>query len=280
VGSGEGTKRFIAETVDFGASDAAMSDAEIARVARGVQLIPTTAGSIALAYNLEGLGGEVRLSRDVYVDIFLGEITRWDDQRIKRANPHLTMPKLDISVVARLDGSGTTYAFTKHLSEISEEWANRGPGTGKLIDWPGSAMLANGNAGVSGLIKRTPGAIGYVEYGIASRAGLALAHLQNRDGNFVPPTGASGMATLLNAELPDNLRAFFPDPRGKESYPIVTYTWYLLYKTYDDIQVRDELKAFVHWCLTDGQQFNEDLGYIQLPDEIAKQALEALDGVQ
>ena len=280
VGSGEGTDRFIRGEVDFGASDSAMSDAEMAEVDRGVQLIPTTAGSIVLAYNLPGVSGELRLSREVYVDIFLGKIERWNDKRLKSLNPDLSLPSSDISVAARLDGSGTTFAFTKHLSEISEQWRNRGPGAGKLVDWPGPTMLGRGNEGVAGIIKRTPGALGYVEYGIASRLGLQLAALENRDGAFVSPTGTSGMATLENAKLPENLRAFFPDPPGAESYPIVTYTWMLLYKKYDDADRSALLKQFVGWCLTEGQQFNEELGFIRLPSQVAKAASQALQTVQ
>jgi phosphate transport system substrate-binding protein len=279
VGSGEGTKRFLAGEVDFGASDAALSDEQMARVDRGVQLVPTTAGSIALAYNLPELGGELRLSREVYVDIFLNEITRWDDARIKKLNPELNLPNKAIAVVARRDSSGTTYAFTNHLSAISDHWRDRGPGTGKLIDWPGPTMLANGNEGVAGVIKRTAGAIGYVEYGIAARGGLSLARLENRAGKFVAPTGSSGMATLANADLPENLRAFFPDPAGEDSYPIVTYTWILLYRQYEEPELADRVKAFLRWCLTDGQQYNEELGFIELPPEVAAAAVEAVERI-
>lgn len=258
-----------------------MSDEEMAQVECGVQLIPTTAGSIALAYNLEGLSGDLRLSRDVYVRIFRGDIKKWNDEEIKKDNKGLDLPNKDISVVARLDSSGTTYAFTNHLNSITDgAWDRSGPGMGKLIDWPGSTMLGNGNEGVSRLIKLTPGAIGYVEYGIASRAGLAMAQLENSAGSFAPPTGTSGMATLVNADLPANLRAFFPDPKGQDSYPIVTYTWLLLYKEFEDSDVRDGVKHFVQWCLTDGQRYNEDLGYIRLPEEIADRALTALDAIQ
>ena len=236
VGSGEGIKEFMAGRVEFGASDAAMSDAQIAEVARGVQLVPAVAGSIVLAYNLEGLGGDLKLTREVYVDIFLGKIKSWDDLRIKRINPELNLPKSDIALVVRQDSSGTTYAFTNHLSAVSDEWRDRGPGVGTLIDWPGSAMAARGNEGVAGRIKISKGSIGYVEYGMARRAGLSMAWLENKAGQFIEPHGGSGLATLLNTPLPENLRVFFPDPDGQDSYPIVTYSWLLLYKQYDDAQ--------------------------------------------
>src|SRR5262245_22805608 len=250
IGSGEGTKQFMAGAVDFGASDAAMSDEEMAAVARGVQLVPTVAGSIVLAYNLDGLGGDLKLSRDVYVDIFLGKIKSWDDLRIKRLNPDLKLPKGDIALVVRQDSSGTTYAFTNHLSTVSEEWRDRGPGVGALIDWPGTAMAARGNEGVAGRIKISRGSMGYVEYGIARRSGLSMAWLENKAGQFIEPHGGTGLATLLNTPLPENLRVFFPDPDGQDSYPIVTYSWLLLYKQYDDTPKLAALKQYVRWCLT------------------------------
>jgi phosphate transport system substrate-binding protein len=280
LGSGEGVKQFTAGGVDFGASDAAMSDAQMAEVGRGVQLVPAVAGSIVLAYNLEGQSGDLKLTREVYVDIFLGKIKRWDDLRLKRLNPDLTLPNSDIAVVVRQDGSGTTYAFTNHLSAVSDEWRDRGPGVGTLIDWPGNAMAARGNEGVAGRIKLSKGSIGYVEYGIAKRAGLPLAWLENKAGQFIEPHGGSGLATLLNTPLPENLRAFFPDPDGQDSYPIVTYSWLLLYKQYDDAQQLGALKQFVRWCLTTGQEFNESLGFVRLSPQVMARAMEALDRIR
>lgn len=276
VGSGEGTKRFVAGTVDFGASDAAMSDEEMAAVKGGVQLIPVVAGSIVLAYNLEGFSGDLQLTRAVYVDIFLGKITTWNDPRITAGNPGLNLPSDTIAIVVRQDSSGTTYAFTNHLSAVSEAWRNSGPGTGRVVDWPGNAMVAPGNEGVAGRIKQSKGSLGYVEYGVAKRAGLRMAHLENRAGAIIQPHGGSGLATLIHAELPDNLRAFFPDPAGKDSYPIVTYSWLLLPKQYDDVKKAAALKDFVAWCLTEGQAFNESLGYIRLAPQVAARASAAL----
>ncbi len=280
VGSGEGVRRFVNGSVDFGASDAAMSDGEIARVEAGVQLIPTAAGSIVLAYNLPDVDEDLKLSRSTYVDIFLGKITRWDDPKIRADNPGIKLPSLSINIGARQDSSGTTYAFTNHLSAISDEWRDRGPGTGKVIDWPGSAMKAPGNEGVAASVMRYPGVIGYVEYGVATRANLKMAWLENKAGKFVKPTGDSGLATLSEAVLPDNLRAFFPDPAGEDSYPIVTYTWLMLYRHYDSPEKAKSLKEFVRWCLTDGQQYNEPLGYIRLAPRVASRAVESLEAIE
>jgi phosphate transport system substrate-binding protein len=280
VGSGEGVKQFLAEAVDFGASDAAMNDEEMASVKRGVQLVPMTAGAIVLAYNLEGLGGPLKLKRDVYVDIFLGRITRWDDPRIKETNPHLQLPSQeDIVIIARQDSSGTTFALTNHLSAVSPEWRDRGPGVGRKLDWPGSAMLAVGNEGVAGRIKVSKGSIGYIEYGFAERLGLPMAWLENKAGEFVQPHSSSGLATLMNTKLPDNLRAFFPDPEGKDSYPLVSYTWLLLYKKYDDPQKVAALRDYLKWCLTVGQEFSESLGYLPLPPHTATRATDALGNI-
>jgi phosphate transport system substrate-binding protein len=280
IGSGEGVKQFMAGAVDFGASDAAMRDEQMAAVARGVQLLPAVAGSIVLAYNLDGLRGDLKLTRDVYIDIFLGKIKTWDDPRIIAINPGLRLPNTNIALVVRQDSSGTTYAFTNHLSAISETWRDQGPGVGVAIAWPSHPMVAPGNEGVAGRIKVSQGAMGYVEYGIAQRAGLSMAWLENRAGQFVQPHGGSGLATLLNVTMPENLRAFFPDPEGQDSYPIVTYSWLLLYKEYDDQLKAAALKQYVKWCLTEGQAFNETLGYVRLTPQVITRTMAALDSIR
>lgn len=280
VGSGTGILRFMAWAIDFGASDAAMTDGDIAQVSRGVQLIPVVAGSIVLAYNLPGVAGDLKLTRDVYSEIVLGKITRWDDPRIQATNPALTLPSMGITVTARQDSSGTTFAFTNHLSAVSDEWRERGPGASRWVDWPAHTVLAPGNEGVAAHIKQTPGAIGYVEYGIAKRTGLATAWLENKAGQVIQPHGGSGLASLLQAALPENLRAFLPDPDGPYSHPIVTYSWFLLYQRYDDPQKVVALKRFVAWCLKDGQAFSEPLGYVRLAPQVVTRALEALDQIQ
>lgn len=276
VGSGAGIKQFTAGTVDFGASDAAMTDEEIAKVSKGVVMLPATAGSIVIAYNLPGVK-ELKLSRDAYVGIFLGKITSWDDEIIKKDNPGVTLPSLPINVAYRSDGSGTTFVFTKHLSTISKEFADE-LGTDKSVDWP-AGVGGKGNEGVTALIKQAPGTIGYVEYGYAANNGLSMASLQNKAGEFVAPNEASGAATLASVQLPENLRIWPADPEGKADYPIVTFTWLLLFKDYDDAKA-DTLKAFVKWSLTDGQKLSAELGYIPLPEAVVTKTLAALDTVK
>jgi phosphate transport system substrate-binding protein len=281
-GSGEGVKRFIAQTVDFGASDSAMTDEQIAQVARGAVLFPATAGMVVLAYNLPGVEGELRLPRDVYVDIFLGKIWKWDDPRIVAANPDLALPSKLIQTVVRRDGSGTTFVFTNHLSTISPAWLNEGPGTGTLMEWPGGAMTGNGNEGVAHKIKISHGSIGYIEYYFASRLGLPIATLQNKAGNFVRPDAESGRRTLeaaAEARMPENLRLFVPDPEAPDAYPIVSLSWLLLYGTYPEPEKAAALKAAVTWALSTGQPIAEELGYIPLPANIVSAATRALDSL-
>jgi len=281
VGSGLGVERFIGagfeeeKLVDFGASDAAMSDTEIAKVQRGVRLIPMTAGGIALAYNLPGLKGQLRLSRAAYTGIFLGRIRNWNDPIIRECNPGLQLPKLTIAAVARSDSSGTTFAFTKHLDAVSPEWRQK-YGAQNVVDWPGGPMRARGNEGVATLIKRSIGSIGYVELGFAQKLHLEAASLENKAGNYIVPSFDSAMTAMAEAELPENLRVFLPDPEGAQSYPIVTLTWILLYRDHPDSKKAEVIRELFRWCLHQGQHFSGDLGYIPLPPKIVEKAAAAL----
>ncbi|MGB3401528.1 MAG: phosphate ABC transporter substrate-binding protein PstS [Microcoleaceae cyanobacterium] len=276
VGSGAGIERFTQGLVDFGASDVAMSDEEIAAVERGVNLLPMTAGSIVLTYNLPE-APELNLSRDVYVDILLGNITNWNDERIAADNPDVTLPDLPITVVYRSDGSGTTGVFTKHLSAISEAW-NSSVGEGKTVQWP-VGVGAPKNDGVTAQVQQTPGAIGYVEYGFANSAGLPMASLQNQAGNFIKPSAEAASATLDAVVLPENLRAFITDPEGDQSYPIVTYTWLLTYDSYDDPEKAKALEATIEYALTEGQTLSGELGYIPLPPSVVQKVAAEADKI-
>jgi phosphate transport system substrate-binding protein len=285
VGSGEGIRRFLGrdlggdERVDFGASDAAISADEQAAAPDGALLVPATAGSVVIAYNLPGVAADLRLSREAYAGIFLGEITNWNDRRIAKANPGVRLPDLSIVTVVRQDGSGTTFAFTRHLDAVSDAW-RRQYGAATLVDWPGSAMRASGNEGVAARITQSNGSIGYVGGEFARRAGLRAAVLENRAGSFVAPEAISAAAALAELHLPDDMRAYLPDPSGSGSYPIVTLTWILLHRTYDDPRKAAFLQDLFRWCLTDGQRYANELGYVPLPDEIARRSLQQLDRLQ
>ena len=284
VGSGEGVRRFIGKNVkdedkiDFGASDSAMRDDEIALVDQGVLMVPITAGGVVLAYNPPRFRGGLKLSRKAYAGIFLGEITNWKDKLIAESNPGVKLPDFTITTVVRQDGSGTTYAFTNHLDAISDKWRAR-YGAATLVDWPGMAMRAPGNEGVAGRIQQSMGSIGYVEYGFAQELDLKTAILENKEGKFVKATGLSIIAGLAGAQLPDNLRAFVPDPSGPDSYPIVTYSWILLRKNNPDAAKAKLIHDLFSWCLQDGQRYAPIDGYVPLPATVAVKGLAALESI-
>jgi phosphate transport system substrate-binding protein len=284
VGSGEGIRRFIGrdvkdeEKVDFGASDAAMQESEIAQLPGGVVMLPVTAGGVVLAYNVPGVSRGLRLSRRAYAGIFLGEIKNWNDPLIAAANPGVKLPKLTIVTVVRQDASGTTFAFTKHLDTVSEKWRSQyGPST--LIDWPGNAMRAKGNEGIAGLLQHAVGGLGYVGYEFAHKYGLPTALLENREGKFVEPNASSLQAALDSAQMPENLRVYVPDPSGPGAYPIATFTWILLRKNYGDPAKAQVLRDLFAWSLGEGQHSASDLGYIPLPANIVEKAQAALQTI-
>jgi phosphate transport system substrate-binding protein len=281
VGSGEGVRRFVAGEVDFGASDVALSDREAAEISRGAVMVASTAGMVVLAYNVPGLRGELKLPRDVYPGIFSGQIRRWDDPRIQTANPGVSLPHLNIFIVARQDSSGTTFALTNHLAAISLAWREQGLGVGKVVEWPASAMLATGNEGVASRIKISEGSIGYVEYGFAKRLGLPMAALQNKAGKYVSPDDTAGLQSLAeaSAKTPVGLNQSIVDPSGANAYPIVTFSWLLLYRKYDDPQKGSTVRDFVAWGLSNGQTFSQKMGYLPLPGEVATAGEQALAGV-
>jgi phosphate transport system substrate-binding protein len=278
VGSGTGITNFTQGIVNFAGSDAAMTDDQIAKVKQGVVLIPATAGSIVMAYNLPGVEN-LKLSRDAYVGIFLGKITKWNDPTIAKANEGVKLPDTAITVCERSDGSGTTFVFTKHLSAISPDFKTQ-VGEGTTVTWP-TGVAGKGNDGVTALIKQTPGAVGYVEYGYAKNNKLTFAQLQNKSGAFVAATAESGAATLNSTQFPSEiLRAWPSDPDAKDAYPISTFTWLLLYKKYDNKEILGALKKFVTYGLSDGQKFADELGYIPLPKEVAAKSEAALKSVE
>lgn len=277
VGSGAGVKNFTQGVVDFGASDAAMTDEEIAKVASGVVMIPATAGEIVFAYNLPGVPA-LKLSREAMVGIFLGKIKTWNDPLIAKANEGVQLPRTPIQVAYRSDGSGTTFIFTQHLSAISKDFDDQ-IGTDKSVTFP-VGVGGKGNEGVTSLIKQSVGTIGYVEYGYAKNNGLAMASLENKAGKFIAPDLENGAATLANVQMPENLRVWPIDPEGETDYPLASFTWLLLYKKYPDAAKLAALKKFVSWSLTEGQKFAPELGYIPLPAPVVEKAQAALATVQ
>jgi phosphate transport system substrate-binding protein len=277
VGSGSGVKSFIDKTVDFGASDAAMKPEDIARVDTGVQLLPMTAGAIVVAYNLEGVK-DLKLSRKAYGGIFLGKINKWNDPAIASANPGVKLPDAPINVVVRADSSGTSFVFSKHLSAINDQF-NKDVGTNTMPNWP-TGTRSKGNEGVTAALKSTPGSIGYIEYGYARSQGLPMATLENKSGAYVAASTSAGQAALASASLPENLIVWASDPDAKEAYPIVTYTWLLVYRKYSDRKKHDALVDLLNYGLSDGQKEAEPLGYIPLPPAVAEKVKAAIQNIR
>ncbi len=280
LGSGAGVEQFINETIDFAASDVAMTDAEIAEVKKGALLLPMTAGSIVLVYNLPELESSLQLSRQAYSEIFLGKITTWNDPKIAADNPDVKLPDLPITVVHRADGSGTTAVLTAHLSQINRNWKTL-VGNGKSVDWPdtGRFIGGKGNEGVTVQVLQTQGTIGYVEYSYGVNNHLPMAALENKSKNFILPSDESAIAALAAVKLPPNLRAFIKDPKGVESYPIVTYTWLLAYQHYDNPLKAKAVELFIEYGLNQGQNVAPMLGYVPLPQSVREQVAELADRI-
>ncbi|MBA4446670.1 phosphate ABC transporter substrate-binding protein PstS [Cylindrospermopsis raciborskii CS-506_D] len=274
IGSGGGIRQTIAGTVDFGASDAAMKDDEIAKVKNGVILVPTAGGAVSVVYNLPGVN-RLRLSRKTLPDIFSGKITNWDDQQIKADNPGVNLPNQPIRFAVRADGSGTTFIFTNHLSSINPYFKGRiGANTAPKWTLP-NVLKGKGNPGVAALVARTPGSIGYVEYDYATKNNLRSAEIQNRKGEFVAPSLAASNAALSTVTFPANYRVFVGDP--SQGYPIVGLTWMMIYQKYSNPSKADAIKKWINWVLKDGQQFNDDLNYTKIPQDVVNRVLQTVN---
>jgi phosphate transport system substrate-binding protein len=266
-GSGAGVQDFLNKTVDFAASDSAMKKEDMAKVAEGVQLLPMTAGEIVVSYNLPGNPKDLKLPRDVYSNIFLGKVTKWNDPKIVAANPGVSLPDLPITVVVRADASGTNFVFTQHLSEINDEF-KKTLGFGNTVNWPSTDKFIKSpkNDGVTATIRQTPGAIGYIEYGFAKLSKVVYAQLQNKDGHYVSPGNSS--ETLANIKMPEDMIAWAPDPAGAKSYPIVSYTWMIFRKNNGDPAKAKAMRDMIEYGLTDGQKIADSMGYIPLPQSV------------
>jgi phosphate transport system substrate-binding protein len=270
IGSGGGIRQFSDGTVDFGATDAPMTDSAIAAIQGNVLHIPTVLGAVVAAYNLEGLSQPVRLTPDVLADIFLGKVTRWNDARIASVNAGVNLPNADIIVVHRSDGSGTSFVWTDYLSKVSPEWSQK-VGRGTSVNWP-VGLGGRGNEGVAATVRQTPGAIGYVELGYALINKMPFATLRNQAGNFVAPSLGSVTAAAAGAmkEMGPNtdFRVSITNSAGTQAYPIASFTWLLVHRSYSDSTKARALVQFITWAATDGQAKAAELGYAPLPKEL------------
>jgi phosphate transport system substrate-binding protein len=274
VGSGAGIRQLSEQTVDFGASDAPMSDEELSKAKGGPVLhFPTVLGAVVITYNLTGVTQPLRLTGPVIADIFLGKITRWNDQRIAALNPGVKLPNADALVVHRSEGSGTTFIFTDYLSAVSPAW-KAGPGKGKEVQWP-VGLGGKGNEAVAGQVKQTPGAIGYVELAYARQNNLPTAHVKNATDAFVNPTiesitaAAAGAMTTLGAA--SDYRVSIVNAPGAQSYPISSFTWLLVYQSQPDAAKGQKLIDFLKWMYGNGEDFASALDYAPLPSELRQQ---------
>jgi phosphate transport system substrate-binding protein len=269
IGSGGGIRQITERTVDFGASDAPMSDEQLGK-APGLLHVPTCLGAVVLTYHLDGVAGGLRLGADALAGIFLGTVKSWDDPAIAKDNPERKLPAKPIATVHRSDGSGTTRIFVDYLSTVSPAWKS-GPGTGTSVSWPGG-MGAKGNEGVSAAVASTPGAIGYVELAYAVENKLAFASIRNKAGQFVTPTVASTTAAgaAAAAHMPDDLRVSIVDPDGDGAYPIAGFTYVLLYAEQKDATKGKALVDFLSWATHDGQRLAAGLSYAALPAAVVE----------
>jgi phosphate transport system substrate-binding protein len=277
IGSGGGQKQILAQTVDFGASDGPMTDDNLKKAPGKLLHIPTVAGAVAITYNLEG-NPAIKLDGETVAGIFLGQIKKWNDPKIAATNPGMKLPDKDIVVVHRSDGSGTTFIFTDYLSKVSPEWKSK-VGNNTSVSWP-AGIGGKGNEGVSGQVKQTPGALGYVELIYAIQNKMPYAQIKNSAGEFVKPTLESVTAALGTADIPDDFRFSMTNAPGKDAYPIAGATWLLVYQQQKDANKGKKLVEFLKWAMTKGEPLAKDLDYAPLPDSVQQRVLKRIDEIK
>jgi phosphate transport system substrate-binding protein len=272
IGSGGGIRQFTEGTVDFGASDGPMNESQIAAVNGNVLHVPTVLGAVVVTYNLPSIGdAKLRLDGNALVDIFMGRIVKWNDPKLTKLNPGVKLPDLDLVVVHRSDGSGTSYIFTDFLNKFSREWRDK-VGFATSVNWP-VGLGGKGNEGVTQQVKQTEGAIGYVELIYALSNGLGFAQIQNSAGKFIEPSLASVSSAAASAKLkPDtDFRVSITNPPGDDAYPIASFTWLLVQKDAKDAAKAKLIKDFLTWMITpEAQKMAEELKYAALPDDVIK----------
>jgi phosphate transport system substrate-binding protein len=284
VGSGAGIKQVTEGTVDFGASDGPMNDDQLKafqdKHGFGILHFPTVLGAAVPTYNIPGVTGALNFTPDALAGIFLGRITKWNDPAIAGANKGVTLPGNDIVVVHRSDGSGTTYIWTDYLSKVSDDWKNK-VGKGTSVNWP-VGLGGKGNEGVTGLIKQTPNAVGYVELIYAAQNNIPYGSVKNAAGSFVKAdlAGVSAAAAGSVKDMPDDFRVSITNAPGKTAYPISSFTWLLVPAKFSDGGKRDATKNFLKWMMADGQSYAEQLSYAKLPKEVVAKEIKAINNIQ
>ncbi|MCU1287162.1 MAG: phosphate transporter substrate-binding protein PhoT family [Acidobacteriales bacterium] len=267
IGSGGGIRQVLAGTVDFGASDGPMTDAQLADAKTKIYHIPTVLGAVVPAYNIPGAKGEIKFTPATLAGIFLGRITSWNDAALAKDNPGMNLPNVPIVVVHRSDGSGTTYVFTDYLSKVSSDWQS-GPGKGTSVKWP-LGLGAKGNEGVAGMIRQMEGSIGYIELIYAEQNKIAFGTVKNAAGQFVKASLGSTTAAAASAKMPSDYRVSITNAPGKDSYPIASFTWLLIPAHNADANKQKIIVDFLNWMVTEGQKMTSQLTYAPLPAEVA-----------
>ena len=277
IGSGGGQKQIIARTVDFGASDGPMSDENLAKTPGKILHIPTVAGAVVITYNLPD-NPKLKLDGPTLVEIFLGNITKWNDKRIVELNPGVNLPDLPMVVVHRSDGSGTSYIFTDYLSNISPVWADS-VGKNTSVKWP-TGLGGKGNEGVAGQVKQLSGAVGYVELIYAKQNKMPYADVKNAAGNFITPSIDSVTEAIATAKIPDDFRFSMVNAPGDKAYPISGTTWLLVYEQQKNADKGKKLVEFLNWALTKGETAASSLDYAPLPDTVQQRVLERIKTIK
>jgi phosphate transport system substrate-binding protein len=269
IGSGGGIKQITEKTVDFGASDGIMTDQQ-KKDAPGTIMIPMTSGPVAVVVNLQGVTkGQLKLTPETLAGIYLGTITKWSDPKIAADNSGLKLPDQAISVIRRSDGSGTTNIFTTYLAAVSADWKSK-VGAANSVQWP-VGLGGEGNAGVAGQVKQIPGSIGYVELAYATQNNMTYVALKNQAGKFIEPSLASASAAADGVEIPDSTEVMITNSANPEAYPIVGFTWIIVYEKQTDAAKAQTLATMLWWAIHDGQKLTADLGYPSLsPKAVAK----------
>lgn len=274
VGSGSGQKQILERTVDFAGSDNPMTDAQMQGAPGKLLHVPTAIGAVVPAYNLPGVSKPLNFDGPTLANIYLGKIKTWGDPAIAKLNPGVTIPPLPITVARRSDGSGTTYVFSDYLSKVSSEWKSK-VGTGNSLQWP-VGTGAKGNDGVAGVVKSTPGAIGYVELVYAKQNKLAFGAVKNRSGKFIVADNGPASAAALGVVIPSDTRVSLTNSANANAYPIASFTYVIFYQdqkygSRTEAQAK-ALKNMLSWMISTGQQYNEGLDYAKLPANVAAKA--------
>jgi phosphate transport system substrate-binding protein len=280
IGSGGGIRQLLAGTVDFGASDGPMTDEQLSQAKFKILHFPTVLGAVVPTYEIKGVTGELNFTQKALAGIYMGQITKWNDPEIAKPNPGVALPGDDIVVVHRSDGSGTSYIWTDFLSKASGEWKGK-VGMGTSVNWP-VGLGGKGNEGVSGLVKQTPGSIGYIELIYAVQNKIPYGKVQNAAGKFVKAdlAGVTAAADAAAKEIPDDFRVSITNVSGPASYPISSFTWLLIPAMISDVAKREAIKDFLKWMLTEGQNYNEGLSYSRLPKAVQAKETKAIALIQ